>query len=223
MSADCPGSTCWSAHAVHFAFANDDVRVLAIGAHVDAIQARAGDGDLRIGGVDARELTALEHAYANADPALRDEQRELPIVQARHVKVAVAREPQLGAADVHLGASVVADPEVVAAGDGVIESCRRPCVRLGFGCDEQLAGNVGHTAYAARQVFLRGRDRACHRESGKRTSRRPCTRHSNCTQVHRLLLFLRTFARRAVPSANCPEARHREGAWVRQRGHPRVR
>ena len=89
--------------------------MLAIFADVDAIQAGPRDRDLRVRRVDARRLARLEHAHAHADAALRDEQRELAIVESRHVQIGVARQAELAAAEVDLGAAVVADPQVVAA------------------------------------------------------------------------------------------------------------
>ena len=65
---------------------------------------------LRVRRVDARRLARIEHAHAHADAALRDEQRELPVVQPRYVQVRVACQPELPGAEVDLGAAFVADP-----------------------------------------------------------------------------------------------------------------
>ena len=140
---------------VRLALADDELRRLAIGVDVDPVQPRPQQLDLRIRRVDARRLAAVEDADADDQVALRDEQRELRVVEAGHVDVGVAGEAELAAAVIDLGAAFRRHPEVVAGGDRRVEADARPVGRALPRRQEQLAGEVGHAADAARQVGVR--------------------------------------------------------------------
>ena len=65
------------------AFAYGELRVLAIGRDVDAIQARPGERDLAVRRVDARRFARVQHANPQDHATLGDVQREVAIVQPR--------------------------------------------------------------------------------------------------------------------------------------------
>ncbi len=142
------------------AFADDDGRAGAILAHLDPVQARAGQRELRVRRIDASHLAGVEHAHANDDAAVGDEQREHPIVEPRDVHVRIAGEPELSAAVVDLGAPVVGDPEIVTTGYRRVAQRLDPVLCPLLGRDVNVAAQVGEAADAARQiVVLRARER----------------------------------------------------------------
>jgi CBS-domain-containing membrane protein len=101
-----------------FSLAYADRSAPAVRAYVDPIEARTRQRDLCIRRIDARHVVGVEHADADDQAALRDEQRELPVVESRHVEVGVAGEAELTAAVVHFGATIARHPNVVAGGHG---------------------------------------------------------------------------------------------------------
>ena len=131
MLAVCPGSTCCRPLG-SATFASPSRTISHVwrgsGDDVDAIQAGPQQVDLRVRRVDARGLAGVEHAHAHDDMALRDEQRELAVVQPRDVQVRVATETELAAAVVDLGAAVRAGPQVVAGGDRIVLADAGPLV-----------------------------------------------------------------------------------------------
>ncbi|MBK7791904.1 MAG: hypothetical protein IPJ62_04850 [Betaproteobacteria bacterium] len=143
-----------------FALADHHRRRAAIGADLDPVEARPRQLDLGVRRIDGRDLAAIEIPQADDQPALRDEQCQLPIVEARHMQVGVAGQTELPAAVVDFGAAVTGDPEVVAGGDRIVEPDRRPVGRPILRRQEQLAGEVGDAAHPPRQLVVVGRDRA---------------------------------------------------------------
>ena len=137
------------------AFAHDERRRLGVGIDVDSIESCAQQPQLRVRRVDVGDVVAgIERAHANDETALRNEQRELAIVEPRHVHAGAAGDSELTAAVVDLGATVRRHPEIVAARDGLIEADRRPIVCLVFRRREQFAGEIGDTRDPARKVVV---------------------------------------------------------------------
>ncbi len=126
---------------LRFAFAHRYRRHRAIGRDVDTVEPDPRQLDLRIGCVDAYRFAGTDRAHAHDDPALGDEQRELPLVEARDVEIGVAAEPELTAAVIDFGAPFAAHPQVVARRDRIVEPDGDPFVRAILGCEKDVAGN----------------------------------------------------------------------------------
>jgi hypothetical protein len=139
---------------VGLAFAHDELRVLAVFADIDAIQARPGQHDLRVRRVDARRFAGLENPHAHVDAALRDEHRELAIIELRHMQTGVAREPELPRAEVDLGATVFADPQIVAARYRVVEPDGHPLVGLVLRRQEEFTTHIGDAADTSGRIIV---------------------------------------------------------------------
>ena len=104
------------------AFADDDGRARTVGGHVDPVQAGTRERDLARRRVDANGIVVVQHAPANYHAAGRDEERELAIVEARHMQARVAGEPELTAAVIDFHAAFGLDAQIVAFGDRVVEA-----------------------------------------------------------------------------------------------------
>ena len=106
-------------------------------------------------GVSTRaDSPGTECAHAHDEPALRDEQRELPLVQPRHVEIGVAAEPELAAAVIDFGTPVAAHPEVVTRRDRIIEPDGNPFVCAIFRREKDVAGRFGDAPDAGRQFIV---------------------------------------------------------------------
>jgi hypothetical protein len=118
---------------VGLAVTNDQYRSRPLPIDIDAIKTRTRECDLRDRCIEANGILGLEHAHANDDASCSDEQREPALGEPRHVKIRVAREPDLAAAVVDFGAAAVIDPQVVALRDRIVEADWRPFAGMVIG------------------------------------------------------------------------------------------
>ena len=139
---------------LRFAFANDHRRQRAVGRDVDPVETRPLKRDLRRRRIDAHRVVGLEHAHADDDATCGDEQRELPIVESRHVQIRVAGKPELPTAVVDFGDAVAIDVEIVALRDGVVEPDLRPVARTLVGRVAQHSLHVRDASHASRKVIV---------------------------------------------------------------------
>src|SRR5439155_14085319 len=143
---------------VRFAFANDDGRLLAIIGNVDPINTRSRELDLRVRRVDARRVALLERAQRDDDATLRDEQRDLVLVESRYVHVRVAGDPQLADAEIDFRTTFAGQPHVVAVRDRIVELDRRPFGRAILRREKELAADIRNAPDTARRLVLVLRD-----------------------------------------------------------------
>jgi hypothetical protein len=80
--------------------------LLAIGRNFNPVEAKPRQRYLRVRCVHPRCIAGLEEAHAHDQPAVRDEQRELAIVEPRDMQAGVAPQPELSAAVIDLDAPV---------------------------------------------------------------------------------------------------------------------
>ncbi len=155
---------------LRLAFAHRHRRRRAIRRHVDAVEARPHQPDLRVRRVDARAVTRGLRTHAHEEPPLCDEKHDLAIVEARHVDVRVAAHAELPAAVIDLGATVAADPQVVAGRDGIVEADRRPLVGTVLGREKDVAREFGNARDAggqfifSRRLRRRGQGNRCEQQ-----------------------------------------------------------
>ena len=150
-SAICPGSTCCTP------LGERDLRLAFAHAR---LRRRCGRPARRSGRAPGRVSTTCAFGVSmRADSpgsstrtrtrirALRDEQRDIWRSSSRDtLRLRVAAEPKLAAAEVDFGAAVVADPEVVAGRDRIVEADRRPLV----GRDPAAPGKIRRRTSATR-------------------------------------------------------------------------
>src|SRR6185437_5230789 len=105
--------------------------------------------DLRRRGIDANRILGSQIAHAHDEVTAGDEERELLLVEPRHVHVRVTTQPELAAAVVDLGARVALGPQAVALRNRIVEADRRP--PGAFGRMAQHSLNVRNAADARRQ------------------------------------------------------------------------
>jgi len=114
---------------------------------------------------------------------LRDEERQLALVQPGQMHVGVARKAKLCPAEIDFGAAVARHPEVVAARDGIVEADLRPFVRAVFGREIQRPADDRHAADAAGRIVLGcpcGRRERCKRAGDDRKERRGELQAKHC-------------------------------------------